>query len=296
MVETLNGDTWVGQKALLLGGGNLEACLVHIYPSGPDMGRRYPLRPGRTLVGRGESAAVRVQDNSASRVHAVVESTPDGCYVIDQKSVNGTHVNDTPTAGAHRLADGDYLRIGNAIFRYLEGGNIEAEYHEEIYRLTVLDGLTGLHNRRFLTEYLDRELSRAERHARPLALAMFDIDRFKGINDGFGHLAGDMVLRELSALLRPVVRKDELLARYGGEEFAMALPETTTEQAVAACERLRRTVAEHTFEYDGKTIPVTVSIGVATNGQEADTPERLIRAADTKLYKAKGAGRNRVAH
>jgi two-component system cell cycle response regulator len=204
-------------------------------------------------------------------------------------------VNNVPVTDA-KLSDGDYLRIGNCIYRFLEGGNIEAEYHEEIYRLTVQDGLTGLHNRRSLTEYLDRELSRAERHQRPLSLALFDIDRFKAINDGCGHLAGDTILRELAAILRPVVRKDEMLARYGGEEFVMVLPETPVECAVTACERLRQTVAAHPFTYDGKQIPVTVSIGVAVNGANADTPELLLKAADARLYEAKSLGRNRVAY
>ncbi len=286
-------QTFRTAKSLVLPIQASDACLVFIYPTGPSMGARYVLKD-EALIGRTDDCHIRNTDASVSRAHARLEARDDGYHVIDLGSTNGTFVNNAPVRECI-LQDGDYLRIGNCIYRFLGGGNLEAEYHEEIYRLTVLDGLTGLHNRRYLTEFLDRELSRAERHARPLALALFDIDRFKSINDGFGHLAGDTVLRELANVLRPVVRKDELLARYGGEEFAMVLPETPGEQAVEACERLRRTVAEHHFEYDGKPIPVTVSIGVATNGLDADTPERLLRAADTRLYKAKGGGRNRVA-
>ncbi len=285
-------QTYRTAKAVVLPVRVTDACLVFIYPTGPQMGARYVLKDTAT-VGRTDDCQVRNTDASVSRAHARLECRDDGYYVLDLDSTNGTFVNNVPATEA-LLHDGDYLRIGNCIYRFLEGGNLEAEYHEEIYRLTVQDGLTGLHNRRSLTEFLDRELSRAERHARPLALALFDIDRFKAINDGNGHLAGDTVLRQLAALLRPVVRKDELLARYGGEEFAMVLPETTGENALRACERLRQTVAEHRFEYDGKLIPVTVSIGVAVNGPDADTPERLLRAADAKLYQAKAAGRNKV--
>ncbi len=285
-------QTYRTTKAVILPVRVNDACLVFIYPTGPQMGARYVLKD-TAVVGRTDDCQVRNTDASVSRAHARLECREDGYYVLDLGSTNGTFVNNTPVTEAV-LSDGDYLRIGNCIYRFLEGGNLEAEYHEEIYRLTVQDGLTGLHNRRSLTEFLDRELSRAERHARPLALALFDIDRFKAINDTHGHLGGDTVLRQLAALLRPVVRKDELLARYGGEEFAMVLPETSGESALRACERLRQTVAEHRFEYDGKHIPVTVSIGVAVNGPDADTPERLLRAADAKLYQAKAAGRNKV--
>jgi two-component system cell cycle response regulator len=285
-------QTYRTAKAVVLPVRVTDACLVFIYPTGPQMGARYVLKES-AAIGRTDDCQVRNTDASVSRAHARLECREDGYYVLDLGSTNGTFVNNAPVTEA-LLHDGDYLRIGNCIYRFLEGGNLEAEYHEEIYRLTVQDGLTGLHNRRSLTEFLDRELSRAERHDRPLALALFDIDRFKTINDGHGHLAGDTVLRQLAALLRPVVRKDELLARYGGEEFAMVLPETSGENAVKACERLRQTVAEHRFEYDGRDIPVTVSIGVAVNGPDADTPERLLRSADAKLYQAKAAGRNKV--
>lgn len=286
-------DTWVGQSPVVVSGGHLEACLVHIYPSGPDMGRRYPLRPGRTLIGRGETAAVRVQDNSVSRAHAVVESNAEGCYVVDQKSLNGTHVNDRPVAGAHQLTDGDYVRIGNAIFRYLEGGNIEAEYHEELHRLAIVDGLTQLHNRRYLLDFLDRELSRAKRHVRPLSVLLFDIDKFKGINDTYGHLCGDAVLRDMSNRLRPTIRREDLLARYGGEEFCVVLVETDHTQAVGAGERIRRTVEGRAFDFEGETFPVTVSVGAATADQH-ETPDELLQAADALLYQAKRTGRNKV--
>ena len=271
-----------------------DACLVFIYPTGPQMGARYVLRTEDALIGRTDECHIRNTDASVSRNHARIEVRDDGYYAVDLESTNGTFVNNVAKCDS-RLEDGDYLRVGNCIYRFLAGGNIEAEYHEEIYRLTVLDGLTGVHNRRFLTDFLDRELARADRFNRPLSLAMFDIDHFKAINDQHGHLAGDMTLRELTAVLKAVVRKDELLARYGGEEFAMALPETTIEQAYQACERLRRIVAEHPFQYNSQRIPLTVSVGVTVSKPGLDCPEELIRAADDKLYEAKRTGRNRVA-
>jgi two-component system cell cycle response regulator len=124
---------------------------------------------------------------------------------------------------------------------------------------------------------------------------MFDLDRFKGINDELGHLGGDFTLRELSACVKGSIRKEELFARYGGEEFVIVLPETPRDAGLTVAERLRGLVERHLFQYEGKAYPVTVSLGLAaTNGEDALTPHDLIRQADEKLYQAKNAGRNRV--
>jgi diguanylate cyclase (GGDEF)-like protein len=283
-----------------------EACLVHIYPSGPSMGRRYPLSPtAPVVIGRGSDSAIHIDDHSVSRKHARIEPRLQGHVAVDLGSTNGTYVNDRPIE-QHPLADGDYLRVGNCIYRFLAGGNIEAEYHEEIYRLAIIDGLTEVPNKRYLMEFLNRELARSLRYHRPLSVLMFDIDRFKVLNDEHGHLCGDHVLRELAGLLRDVIRAEELLARYGGEEFVVVLPECTQENALSVAERLRNLVEQHQFRFEDRTLKVTISVGVAsmTNG-EAETsgdPDRpaitvttMINRADKKLYEAKDAGRNRIA-
>src|SRR4029079_13073192 len=142
------------------------------------------------------------------------------------------------------------LKIGNAIFKFLIGSNIESAYHEEIYRMTIIDGLTQTYNKRYFLETLDREIPRCTRHQRSLSLLMFDIDHFKKINDAHGHLTGDFVLREMARRIRSRVRKEEVFARYGGEEFALVLPETAREQAVKVAEDLRRLVASEAFEFE----------------------------------------------
>jgi two-component system cell cycle response regulator len=272
-----------------------DACLVHIYPSGPSMGRRYPLSPtAGAMIGRGTDCPIHIDDSSVSRKHVRIEPTPQGYCAIDQGSTNGTFINDQPIV-RRLLSDGDYLRVGNCIYRFLAGGNIEAEYHEEIYRLAIIDGLTDVPNKRYLLEFLARELSRSARHQRPLALLLFDIDRFKVINDELGHLCGDHVLRELAGLLRGVIRTEELLARYGGEEFVVVLPECSHESALAVAERLRALVEQHPFEFDEAPVTVTISVGVASISGETVNPQELIARADEKLYEAKHAGRNRVA-
>jgi diguanylate cyclase (GGDEF)-like protein len=271
-----------------------NAILVHIYPTGPEMGTRYAVGAEPLVVGRGDNCDIRINDPSVSRRHVTVQSGPDGWEVSDLGSTNGTFLNNTAVVKAV-LKDGDYLRVGNAIHRFLTGGNVEAEYHEEIYRLTIIDGLTEIHNKRYLLEFLDRELARCERYHRPLSLVLFDIDHFKRINDDLGHLAGDAVLRELAGSIKVKVRKEELFARYGGEEFAVVLPETPCEDAVAFAERLREVVVSHAFRYDGEPVPVTISLGVAsTMGPAAPTVAELIEHADRALYRAKHDGRNCV--
>jgi two-component system cell cycle response regulator len=271
-----------------------DAILVHIYPTGPDLGRRYVVGLEPLVIGRGDGCEVQINDASVSRRHAQVQQAPDGVTVADLGSTNGTFLNDALVANAV-LNDGDYLRVGNCIYRFLAGGNVEAEYHEEIYRLTIIDALTDIHNKRYLLEFLDRELARSARYHRPLALIMFDLDHFKTINDDLGHLGGDFILRELAACVKSSIRKEELFARYGGEEFCVVLPETPRDGAMIVAERLRGLVEKHVFQYEGKCMTVSVSVGVATTGgDEALTPNELIRQADDLLYQAKEQGRNRV--
>jgi diguanylate cyclase (GGDEF)-like protein len=258
------------------------------------MGSRYMLGDTPVVLGRDHDCDLAISDQSVSRHHARIQPGIDGYYVVDLQSTNGTFVNDKP-ASMYKLKDGDYLRVGNWIFRYLTGGNVEAEYHEEIYRLTIIDALTGIHNKRYLLEFLDRELARSARHHRPLSLVMLDIDRFKAVNDELGHLAGDFTLRELVALVKEAIRKEELFARYGGEEFVVVLPETTREGAQQMSERLRQLVENHTFQYEERRYTITVSLGlISTEGDESLTPNDLIKQADDKLYQAKREGRNRV--
>ncbi len=271
-----------------------DASLVYIYPTAPGMGSRFALGHAPVVIGRDPECELCINHFSVSRRHARILPAPAGYRVTDLGSTNGTFINESPAPAP--LRDGDYLRVGGCILRFLAGDNVEAEYHEELYRLAITDGLTGLANQRHLLEAMDRELARAARHRRPLSLALFDIDHFKAVNDRLGHLAGDAALREFAARARTTVRKEALLARYGGEEFALLLPEANAEGASHAADRIRALVEEKPFHYRDDSYPVTVSAGVATTaGESALTPDALIAAADAKLYEAKSLGRNRVA-
>jgi diguanylate cyclase (GGDEF)-like protein len=271
-----------------------NACLVHIYPTGLAMGTRHLLERDTIVLGRGDDCDITVLDHSVSRRHARFDLDIDAYLVTDLDSTNGTFVNDTP-AKETPLVDGDYLRVGNILYRFLAGGNVEAEYHEELYRLAIHDALTGLYNKRYLMDYLQREIDRSTRYGRPLALILFDIDHFKAINDSMGHLAGDVTLRELADRLRSKICKDDLLARYGGEEFAAVLTEADRATAAELAEQLRRTVEDLPFTFEGRPHQVTISLGVASiDGDEVLTPQALIQRADECLYRAKREGRNRV--
>ena len=185
-----------------------------------------------------------------------------------------------------------------AVGRALERRGLlrEVEQKEAYRQMSITDGLTGLHNHRYFQEVLSREVDRAQRYARPLSLLMIDIDDFKTYNDTNGHLAGDQALGELARVLGKSVRRVDFVARYGGEEFAMILPETASAGARAAAEHVRDEVAKAAFERED-VLPsgcLTVSVGVATLPDHADSPDSLIHAADQALYHAKREGKNRV--
>jgi two-component system cell cycle response regulator len=272
-------------------GGN--DCLVIIYTKEPTLlGKRFVLDGTKINVGRGADNEIVLEGDSVSRRHCHFELRSPTWFVVDNGSTNGTYVNEQQTPESE-LKNNDRIKVGPTIFKFLSGADAESKYHEEIYKMTIMDGLTQIHNKRYLYEALEREMLRARRHERPLSLVMFDIDFFKRINDHYGHLAGDYVLKELADLVQTRIRRDEVFARYGGEEFVIILPETTLDGAVALAESIREKTAEHRFIFQGERIPASISIGCAL-AQEESTAAELIQTADGKLYQAKRGGRNRV--
>jgi two-component system, cell cycle response regulator len=269
-------------------------CVVVIYTKEPTLlGKRFVLEPPQVRVGRGADNHIVLEGDSVSRRHAYFEFRAGRWFAVDDGSTNGTYVNDNQIPAEAELRTNDRIKIGPTILKYLSGADAEAKYHEEIYRMTIVDGLTQIHNKRYLYDALDREITRARRHDRPLAALMFDIDYFKHVNDQFGHLAGDYVLRELADTVSARIRRDEVFARYGGEEFAIVLPETTLEGAKALAESLRERVQVHEFVFQGERMPLTISIGCAAM-QPDDGAAELIQRADEHLYEAKRGGRNTV--
>ena len=166
--------------------------------------------------------------------------------------------------------------------------------HDRLERLAAIDPLTDAYNRRFGLGRLREEFSRAVRAEGPLGILMLDIDHFKAVNDTYGHLVGDRVLRAVAGACRHVIREGDVLVRYGGEEFLVLLPGAGRDDVAQAAERIRRAVSETTVEDGTSRITVTVSVGATTYQDATETPDALVAIADRALYEAKDGGRNRV--
>jgi diguanylate cyclase (GGDEF)-like protein len=163
---------------------------------------------------------------------------------------------------------------------------------ERVKQLAYLDGLTGIFNRRFFELRIAEELERAKRFGAGMAVIMVDIDQFKRLNDEFGHLLGDEVLRQVSSIFYQQLRKFDVVCRYGGEEFAILLSQTNPEHALAVAEKLRRSV--EIWQFPGVPRPVTISAGTAVYPDHGSTRDELVKAADAGMYAAKQAGRNQA--
>ncbi|RKH10343.1 MULTISPECIES: GGDEF domain-containing protein [Corallococcus] len=269
-----------------------ECCLVQIH--GPELGKKYVLEETEFTIGRDQHNHIVVDLDNVSRRHARIWGRQGKMFVEDLQSTNGTYLNDKEVLQAQPLRSGDLVKVGGSIFKFLDGDNIETQYHETIYTLTIADGLTGINNKRYFLEYLEREMGRSHRYQRSMSMFMFDIDHFKQINDVHGHLAGDYVLREMAQSIKKLVRREQCFARYGGEEFAVVMPEDGPDKARMFAEKIRKLVEDKVFTFEDKEIPVTISLGVAEVAPEMSEPTQFIKVADMNLYKAKKTGRNRV--
>lgn len=270
--------------------------LVRIYPVN-SIEQPVPLADETILVGRDAHCSLTLGDDSVSRRHATIEPFHDRHLVSDLGSTNGTYINERRIFDSQPLSAGDRIRFGNQIFKYLSSDRVEAQYYEVVFKLMTTDGLTSVHNKRYMLETLEREVHQSNRAGSPLCVMMLDLDKFKSVNDTHGHLAGDAVLVEFAHRIKSVLRSGDLLARYGGEEFAMLLTRTSIEDAAQIAERIRELTAATPVAFEEREIPITVSIGICcSDGTQQVEPSELIGRADEKLYLAKASGRNQVQY
>jgi len=188
----------------------------------------------------------------------------------------------------------EFLARAKALLRTKQAHDRIRKLQITLEQMVVSDPLTGLHNRRYLMDRMLQEMTRSDRHGEPLALAMIDLDAFKPINDQFGHVLGDKVLRAVGSAISKSVRVSDIAARYGGDEFAVILPQTPAEGAMRVCERLLRNISEVILQDEtGKTFRITASLGLAYYpADDVETPEDLVHSADGALYGAKRSGKN----
>lgn len=270
---------------------------VLVVISGKPLGKSFFLTKDSIILGRDLAADISIGETSISRKHTEFIISAQGILVKDLGSTNGTYVNDlkVETQATHPLQDGDLVRCGNTILKFLKEGKIENVFQQKIYDMAHTDDLTGAHNKKSILEILKDEFSRSQMKLAPLTLIMFDLDHFKQINDKYGHVAGDYVLKETCSLIKnKMIRQKDALGRYGGEEFALVLRETPLQIAVDVAERIRSTIEKHNYQFDGAQIQVTISLGISTLDSTTKSSDDLLSTADKALYDAKHQGRNRA--
>jgi len=270
--------------------------------AGPAAGATCTLEHEVTVLGRDLGANIALDDPTVSRVHAQITRSDDLQHIIeDLGSTNGTFVAGRRVRRA-ALTTGDRVQLGrDSLFRFAVLDIEEQEFQRRLYEASMRDMLTELPNRRSLLHRLTGEVAHARRSGRELALLMIDVDHFKSVNDELGHLAGDLVLREIAHVGAAAVRAGDVFARYGGEEFIVLARETGKLEAVALAERLRTAVMAARVDLGQHVAHVTICVGVAVlseceAGEGHDLSTSLLARADARLYAAKGAGRNRTWH
>jgi two-component system cell cycle response regulator len=281
------------------GGEDNAAYLVVL--AGSNVGEMYKVEKERTIMGRGETVDIRLFDEGISREHAQVvqevgrEGAATQNILEDMGSTNGTFCNGTRVQ-RQVLADGDKILLGSTtILKFSYQDKLDEMFQRQMSESALRDGLTKAFNKRYFTERLEGEYLYAVRHEEPLSLLFLDIDHFKKINDVHGHPAGDHVLVHLAKLVMGALRNEDIFVRYGGEEFAVISRGTEAAEAQELAERVRHAVEEHQFIYDGKSIPVTISVGVARAPRvDLGSPAEFVALADETMYVAKRSGRNRV--
>jgi diguanylate cyclase (GGDEF)-like protein len=291
--ETDEDRTEIADRATIWKAGQRDRAHL-IVLAGESFGQMFPIDRPEVVIGRAADADLRLRDDGVSRRHARIAATKGDLYLEDLASANGTLLNGEPIRRA-LLKDGDTIQVGSTtVLKLAFSDELEEDFRRRMYQAALFDPLTSACNKRHMIDRLHTEISYARRHRTPLSLLMLDIDHFKRINDTHGHLAGDHVLSTLGQIVSGALRAEDLFARYGGEEFAVLCRGTTADDALALAERLRSRVEAFAFEYQGRLIPVTVSIGVAGWFDQQDSDTQLIANADEALFKAKNTGRNRV--
>ncbi len=277
---------------------------VLVVLQGQPLGLALQLEKEKAIIGRGSTSDVVLRDDIASRAHAEIYrlETTDSCaeyFVKDLDSTNGTYLNGSRLFDAQMLQDGDKIKIGRHLMKFALLDEYEAEFQEKLHQMTQTDELTGLRSRRSLFADLDRQVSLTgrSRDKKRISVIMLDIDFFKKVNDGRGHLVGSHAIRDVGHIIRDEVGSADCAARYGGEEY-LAYLTGAAETAFEVAEKIRKRVAATDFQ--GSTsdptqiMKITISAGIAAYPKDGETALDLVQKADQALYRAKRSGRNQT--
>ncbi|MEN3332768.1 MAG: hypothetical protein V7641_2133 [Blastocatellia bacterium] len=277
---------------------------VLVVLQGHAIGQTVALDKSCMTIGRGSQADLAIRDEIASRLHAeIIRLEVEGAiaeyYVNDLGSTNGTYLNGTKITGQQLLEDGDKVKVGSHLMKFALLDEFEAEFQEKLHQMTQRDELTGLRSRRSLFAELDRRITQEARspNPQPISVLMMDLDFFKRVNDGRGHIVGSHTIRDCGHIIRDVLGSADRAARYGGEEY-LAYVVGPRDRGLEIAERIRTSVEAHLFEASptdkSQTMNVTISLGVASFPEDGATALELVQKADQSLYRAKLSGRNRT--
>ena len=274
----------------------LYSCLMCLL--GPDelIGKCWPVKKREISMGRSRKCDICIPDPALSKKHLLIyHEEGNKTFVADQSSTNGTLLDEEKLKANTKveLKDNQKITLGKTVLRFLDKSNPEIISIQENFEKAFHDALTGLENRFALESRAPALFRQSRQYHIPLSLIIFDIDYFKQVNDTHGHLAGDFVLKEVVQVVKPCFRAKDLFARSGGEEFCIMI-QSRSQRAKNAIETARQKVEKHVFQYEGKTIKVTISAGVACQNTEDKEWKTLYERADKQLYKAKTTGRNKV--
>jgi two-component system cell cycle response regulator len=263
--------------------------------SGAHVGELHKIDKTRTIIGRDQSADIRIVDDGISREHVELLLEGERVSIRDLGSTNGTYRNGARIAVAE-IADGDKISLGSTtVLKFTNQDGIDEAYEQRIYLSAMRDGLTQALKREFFLERLDGEVAYSIRHASPVALILWDLDKFKAVNDSHGHPAGDLVLAAAARAVKGQIRHEDVFGRYGGEEFALICRAMQAEGARRIAERLRNVIERTVVDIGSTSLRITASFGVATCPSTGiSTPSELVAAADAAMYQAKALGRNRI--
>jgi diguanylate cyclase (GGDEF)-like protein len=271
-----------------------RGCVLQIYPATAHA-EMVRLSNRRTVIGREPTCDISLDDNAVSRSHVAIELDDSDYFVKDLGSRNGTFVDDKLLRERRRLKGGELIRLGGTILKFMASMDKEANYHAVVHELMTRDPLTNAFNRSYLMLTLEKLLPRCRASRQNLAVIVIDIDYFKKVNDSYGHLVGDEVLRVFSERVRNTLREGDSLCRLGGEEFVVISEQTDLQSASRIAERIRLTVSSTPFSTQTGPVNVTCSLGVMTIDQpNIGTVDELLSGADNLMYAAKASGRNCV--